>query len=302
MDLIVDDDYRTPQLDLSGGKELWLFRAPADLDITKLENIEVPVPTDSSSGVLKRCPMSDGKQNLVFSCGDLRESSSIRPLVTEDPDLGPTLKLGSAFKRHINITVEVSGPKYPDAFGGDEDKKEKKNVVPFAYAPRAQVRGLTVYRSSHADATSSSSSSSLESGNARKRARTEAKETMNEVSEDSKIMDSHVENDGVAPVLAKKAKKKTKGKEPEEAAVTQMDSPAAKEDSTEVVELDDGSEKKKKKKKKKDKKKEDSVDVVEGEQRQGGATAAGGDSNRSPEKEQKIKKKEKKKKAKNKSG
>jgi len=39
--LDVDEDYRTPQLDLSGGKELWLFRLPKGNGILPKVNARV---------------------------------------------------------------------------------------------------------------------------------------------------------------------------------------------------------------------------------------------------------------------
>ena len=91
-EFVTDEDFRTPPLDLSGGKQLWLIRAPKDLDPAMLQGLTMEIPTDDTApgqslGEIQLPASSEGGEarRIVLRLGDLSESSSIRPLFTADP-------------------------------------------------------------------------------------------------------------------------------------------------------------------------------------------------------------------------
>jgi hypothetical protein len=297
-EFVTDEDFRTPPLDLSGGKQLWLIRAPKDLDPAMLQGLTMEIPTDDTApgqslGEIQLPASSEGGEarRIVLRLGDLSESSSIRPLFTADPDKGPELKVGPAFSRHMNISVDVAPPGATAPPAGSALARAMAGN-PDTYARRPQLQGLTIKQpkwdrsfGSSAEATDAAVATAAEDAVAagpksRKRARSEPNAAAQSGEKPSggggDGGGSSSSSSGSAEKAAKKKKKK--------AAAEQAEKSPPK--------IDEQEKKKKKKEKKKDKK-EEMVAATDGSSSNKKRPGSSEVSDKQEKKKQKKEKKEK---------
>ena len=298
-EFVTDEDFRTPPLDLSGGKQLWLIRAPKDLDPAMLQGLTMEIPTDDTApgqslGEIQLPASSEGGEarRIVLRLGDLSESSSIRPLFTADPDKGPELKVGPAFSRHMNISVDVAPPGATAPPAGSALARAMAGN-PDTYARRPQLQGLTIKQpkwdrsfGSSAEATDAAVATAAEDAVAagpksRKRARSEPNAAAQSGEKPSGGGgdgggSSSSSSSGSAEKAAKKKKKK--------AAAEQAEKSPPK--------IDEQEKKKKKKEKKKDKK-EEMVAATDGSSSNKKRPGSSEVSDKQEKKKQKKEKKEK---------
>ena len=298
-EFVTDEDFRTPPLDLSGGKQLWLIRAPKDLDPAMLQGLTMEIPTDDTApgqslGEIQLPASSEGGEarRIVLRLGDLSESSSIRPLFTADPDKGPELKVGPAFSRHMNVSVDVAPPGATAPPAGSALARAMAGN-PDTYARRPQLQGLTIKQpkwdrsfGSSAEATDAAVATAAEDAVAagpksRKRARSEPNAAAQSGEKPSGGGgdgggSSSSSSSGSAEQAAKKKKKK--------AAAEQAEKRPPKKDEQ---------EKKKKKKEKKKDKKEEMVAATDGSSSNKKRPGSSEVSDKQEKKKQKKEKKEK---------
>jgi len=132
--------------------EIWLLRAPANVDVSELlNNTKLNFASDPSSNnnILSRFTSSDGTgEEYALSLGDLNESQSLRLLV---PDK----------KTADDSSSSSSDSDSSDSSSDDEDKKTSSNniLVPYAHPFKRQIH-ITIANKEQSDLAVAPSQSS----------------------------------------------------------------------------------------------------------------------------------------------
>jgi len=141
--------FEPPSSDDSDNNEIWLLRAPANVDVFELlNNTQLNFASDPSSNnnILSRFTNSDGTEEYALSLGDLNESQNIRLLV---PD---------------NKSADDSSSSSNSDSSSSSDEEEKKTtsnniLVPYAHPFKRQIH-ITIANKEESDLAVAPSQSS----------------------------------------------------------------------------------------------------------------------------------------------
>jgi len=138
-----------PPSDDSDNNEIWLLRAPANVDVSELlNNTQLNFASDPSSNnnILSRFTSSDGTgEEYALSLGDVNESQNLRLLV-------PDKKVADS---------SSSSDSDSDSSSDEEDKKSTSNniLVPYAHPFKRQIH-ITIANKEQSDLAVAPSQSS----------------------------------------------------------------------------------------------------------------------------------------------